>query len=144
MVEPVGNATGVEVPAEVVDALGSGRRPKVVITIGGHTWRSRVAGHDQHAIARMRRPQSGQVLPEHPLRPQPSRRDDRHRDQPRPPDGLRRAQPRRHVLAIHEPHMDPGTGGMTALACSSSPTSFPVMPGEKSVSSSLRASAVTS
>lgn len=43
MVEPAGNATGVEVPAEVVDALGSGRRPKVVITIGGHTWRSRVA-----------------------------------------------------------------------------------------------------
>ena len=43
MVELAGNATGVEVPAEVVDALGSGRRPKVVITIGGHTWRSRVA-----------------------------------------------------------------------------------------------------
>jgi len=43
VVEPAGNATGVEVPAEVVDALGSGRRPKVVITIGRHTWRSRVA-----------------------------------------------------------------------------------------------------
>jgi hypothetical protein len=43
VVEPAGNATGVEVPAAVVDALGSGRRPKVVITIGGHTWRSRVA-----------------------------------------------------------------------------------------------------
>jgi len=43
VVKPAGNATGVEVPAEVVDALGSGRRPKVVITIGGHTWRSRVA-----------------------------------------------------------------------------------------------------
>jgi len=43
VVEPAGNAAGVEVPAEVVDALGSGRRPKVVIIIGGHTWRSRVA-----------------------------------------------------------------------------------------------------
>ena len=43
VVKPAGNATGVEVPAEVVDALGSGRRPKVVIIIGGHTWRSRVA-----------------------------------------------------------------------------------------------------
>lgn len=42
-VEPAGNATGVEVPAAVVNALGSGRRPEVVITIGGHTWRSRVA-----------------------------------------------------------------------------------------------------
>ena len=43
VVEPAGNATGVEVPAAIVDALGSGRRPKVVITISGHTWRSRVA-----------------------------------------------------------------------------------------------------
>ena len=42
-VESAGNATGVEVPAAVVNALGSGRRPEVVITIGGHTWRSRVA-----------------------------------------------------------------------------------------------------
>ena len=42
-VEPAGNATGVEVPAAGVNALGSGRRPEVVITIGGHTWRSRVA-----------------------------------------------------------------------------------------------------
>jgi hypothetical protein len=42
-VSPAGNATGVEVPAEVVDALGSGKRPKVVITVNGHTWRSRVA-----------------------------------------------------------------------------------------------------
>ena len=42
-VEPAGNATGVEVPAAVVNALGSGRRPEVVITIGGHTWPSRVA-----------------------------------------------------------------------------------------------------
>ena len=33
----------VEVPAAVVNGLGSGRRPEVVITIGGHTWRSRVA-----------------------------------------------------------------------------------------------------
>lgn len=42
-VVPAGNATGVEVPAEVVGALQAGTRPKVVITINGHTWRSRVA-----------------------------------------------------------------------------------------------------
>jgi hypothetical protein len=42
-VEPAGNAAGVEVPAAVVNAHGSGRRPEVVITIGGHTWRSQVA-----------------------------------------------------------------------------------------------------
>jgi Domain of unknown function (DUF1905) len=38
-----GNATGAEVPADVVDALDSGKRPGVAITINGHTWRSRVA-----------------------------------------------------------------------------------------------------
>jgi len=42
-VEPAGNATGIEVPAEIVTALGAGQRPQVAITINGHTWRSRVA-----------------------------------------------------------------------------------------------------
>jgi len=36
-------ATGFEVPASVVDALGSNRRPAVVVTIGAHTWRSSIA-----------------------------------------------------------------------------------------------------
>lgn len=36
-------ATGVEVPAEVVEGLGDGRHPKVRATIGGHTYRSSVA-----------------------------------------------------------------------------------------------------
>ena len=34
---PPGNATGAEVPAEVVDALGEGERPQVGITIDGDT-----------------------------------------------------------------------------------------------------------
>jgi uncharacterized protein YdeI (YjbR/CyaY-like superfamily) len=34
------------VPAEVVDALDSGKRPAVAITINGHTWRSRVASKE--------------------------------------------------------------------------------------------------
>src|SRR5262245_2535576 len=42
-VEPAGNATGIEVPAEIVTALGAGQRPQVAITINGHTWRSRIA-----------------------------------------------------------------------------------------------------
>lgn len=36
-------ATGVEVPPEVVAALGPTRRPPVHVTIGGHTYRSTVA-----------------------------------------------------------------------------------------------------
>ena len=40
---PSGNATGVEVPKRVVEALRSGARPPITVTINGHTWRSRVA-----------------------------------------------------------------------------------------------------
>lgn len=36
-------ATGFEVPPEVVERLGRGRRPAVTVTLGGHTYRSTVA-----------------------------------------------------------------------------------------------------
>ena len=36
-------ATGIPVPAEVVEDLGSGKRPPVRVTINGHTYRSTVA-----------------------------------------------------------------------------------------------------
>jgi Bacteriocin-protection, YdeI or OmpD-Associated/Domain of unknown function (DUF1905) len=36
-------ATGIEVPPEVVAALGSGKRPAVNVTIGGFTYRSTVS-----------------------------------------------------------------------------------------------------
>jgi Bacteriocin-protection, YdeI or OmpD-Associated/Domain of unknown function (DUF1905) len=36
-------ATGIEVPAEVVDGLGSSRRPAVVVTIGTYSYRSSIA-----------------------------------------------------------------------------------------------------
>jgi hypothetical protein len=36
-------ATGIQVPEEVVTALGSGKRPAVVVTIGSHTYRSTVS-----------------------------------------------------------------------------------------------------
>lgn len=36
-------ATGFEVPADVVTALESGRKPRVTVTIGEHTYRSTVA-----------------------------------------------------------------------------------------------------
>jgi hypothetical protein len=40
---PSGNATAVEVPDAVMEALGPEGRPPVVVTINGHSWRSRVA-----------------------------------------------------------------------------------------------------
>lgn len=36
-------ATGIRVPAEVVEGLGSHRRPPVRVTVGGHTYRTTVA-----------------------------------------------------------------------------------------------------
>jgi hypothetical protein len=42
-VEPPEPMKGLEVPAEVVKALGGGKRPAVSITINGHSWKSRVA-----------------------------------------------------------------------------------------------------
>ena len=36
-------AAGIEVPEEIVTALGSGKRPKVSVTINGYTYRSSIA-----------------------------------------------------------------------------------------------------
>jgi hypothetical protein len=36
-------ATGMQVPPEVVESFGSGKRPKVSVTINGYTYRSTVA-----------------------------------------------------------------------------------------------------
>jgi hypothetical protein len=38
-----GNNTGIEVPAEVVEGLGGGKKPAVVITIGSYSYRSSIA-----------------------------------------------------------------------------------------------------
>ncbi|MGW8567974.1 YdeI/OmpD-associated family protein [Isoptericola sp. NPDC055881] len=43
VVEPAEKMKGLEVPPQVVEALGGGARPPVVITVNGHSWRSRVA-----------------------------------------------------------------------------------------------------
>jgi len=42
-VEPPKPMRGLEVPSGVVDSLGQGKRPRVTITINGHSWKSRVA-----------------------------------------------------------------------------------------------------
>jgi hypothetical protein len=38
-----GNNTGIEVPPEVIEALGAGRRPPVNVTVNGYSYRSTVA-----------------------------------------------------------------------------------------------------
>jgi Bacteriocin-protection, YdeI or OmpD-Associated/Domain of unknown function (DUF1905) len=43
-------ATGLVIPPEVVDELGSGRRPKVAVTINGHTYRSTVGVMDGQSL----------------------------------------------------------------------------------------------
>jgi|SRR5581483_10334781 len=35
-----GNNTGIEVPPDALDALGAGKRPPVVVTVGSYTYRS--------------------------------------------------------------------------------------------------------
>jgi hypothetical protein len=37
------SATGIEVPPQVVEALGSGRKPAVTVTVGAYTYRTTVA-----------------------------------------------------------------------------------------------------
>ena len=43
-------ATGLAVPAEVLDGLGAGRRPLVSVTIAGHTYRSSVGSMGGRAM----------------------------------------------------------------------------------------------
>ncbi|MGW9186666.1 YdeI/OmpD-associated family protein [Streptomyces rubiginosohelvolus] len=38
-----GNNTGIEVPEDVVEALGAGRRPPVNVTVNGYAYRSTIA-----------------------------------------------------------------------------------------------------
>ena len=39
----MGRNTGIEVPAEVIERLGAGKKPAVVVTVNGYTYRSTVA-----------------------------------------------------------------------------------------------------
>jgi hypothetical protein len=39
----VGNNTGIEVPPEIVESLGAGKRPPVNVTVNGYSYRSTIA-----------------------------------------------------------------------------------------------------
>lgn len=41
-----GNTTGIPVPEDVMAALGSGKKPAVTVSLGGHTYRNTVATVD--------------------------------------------------------------------------------------------------
>jgi hypothetical protein len=44
------SATGIEVPAEVMTALGPGKRPPVTVTINGHSYRTTVGSMGGRAL----------------------------------------------------------------------------------------------
>jgi len=51
--EPGKNHAGIPVPDEVVEALGAGKRPLVVVTVGNHTYRSAIASMGGHFMISM-------------------------------------------------------------------------------------------
>lgn len=58
----IGNNTGIEVPPEVIDGLGGGKKPAVVVTIGSYSYRSSVAvmgGKFLISLSSERRAESG-------------------------------------------------------------------------------------
>ena len=44
--ESDGNATGIEIPAAVIESLGAGKKPPVRLTVNGYAYRSTVATMD--------------------------------------------------------------------------------------------------
>ncbi len=57
-----GNNTGIEVPPDVMTALGTSKKPAVVVTVAGYTYRSTVAvmgGHYMIALSRANREAAG-------------------------------------------------------------------------------------
>ncbi|HEY0261049.1 MAG TPA: YdeI/OmpD-associated family protein [Lacisediminihabitans sp.] len=43
IVEPPEPTRGLEIPSGIVEGLGGGKRPRVVVSINGHSWQTRVA-----------------------------------------------------------------------------------------------------
>lgn len=58
----IGNNTGIDVPTAVVEALGNGKKPAVVVTIGSYSYRSTIAvmgGKNLIAFSADRRAETG-------------------------------------------------------------------------------------
>lgn len=62
IIQQTGNNTGIEVPPEVVEALGGGKKPAVIVAIGSWSYRSSVAvmgGRYMIPLSSDRRAESG-------------------------------------------------------------------------------------
>jgi hypothetical protein len=67
-VEPNEPMRGLEVPADVVEALGDGKRPRVTVTLNGHSWSTRIAimrGRHLVGLSNAHRAATGVVVGEH-------------------------------------------------------------------------------
>lgn len=90
-----GDNTGIEVPADVVEALGAGKRPPVVVTVNGYSYRSNVAPMGgQYLLAFKARAFTGRPAVSIEPRPRRPRRDEsgcpsRRAGDPRRPSGAR-------------------------------------------------------
>ena len=65
IVEPAEPMRGLSVPAEVVAALGAGKRPPVTITINGHSWKSKIARSCREVSHRSEQRQPNRRRPRH-------------------------------------------------------------------------------
>jgi hypothetical protein len=62
IIQGSGNKAGIEVPQELVNALGAGRRPPVVVTINGQSYRSSIGvmgGHNMIGVSAANRELTG-------------------------------------------------------------------------------------
>ncbi|MGW4480324.1 YdeI/OmpD-associated family protein [Rhodococcus triatomae] len=67
-VEPPEPMRGLEVPADVVASLSGGRRPRVTVTVNGHTWSTRIAvmrGRNLIGLSKANRAAAGIETGEH-------------------------------------------------------------------------------
>jgi hypothetical protein len=113
------NATGIQVPAEVVESLGSSKRPAVRVTINGYTYRSTVAPYggvymipvsaevrDSAGVAAGDEVEVGIELDTEPreviVPPDFADALDRDADARRFFDGLSYSNKRRHILSIED------------------------------------------
>ncbi|GAA1967705.1 YdeI/OmpD-associated family protein [Agromyces allii] len=67
VVEPQEKMHGLEVPPAAVDELGGGKRPRITVTVNGHSWETRIAimlGRNLIGLSNANRAAAGLVVGE--------------------------------------------------------------------------------